>query len=201
MENPVDTTFPRINYDAFWMRMCNKHFKTSHCSYHGNSWKQCYAENFTKNLICNYKIEQNINQVLSYFKTFSEYIFNLELPTFPAGFDISLITGWFVNLTSLEIKYSPELQDDKNVNFLKKKLTPIKDEYTKFGMRFADIKKFAISIGEMDYLLNISLQGNFIDDEMIKYLSTGLITNNTLRYLDLSNNHLTEIGYFINKKN
>jgi Ran GTPase-activating protein (RanGAP) involved in mRNA processing and transport len=61
-------------------------------------------------------------------------------------------------------------------------------------MRFADIKKFSISIGELDYLLNISLQGNFVDDEMMKWFSTGLITNHTLRYLDLSNNHLTENG-------
>jgi len=176
------------------MRMCNKHFKTSDCTFHGNSWKQCYAENYTKNLICTFNIEKNPEEILSYFKIFHEYIFNLELPTFPAGFDISLITGYFVNLASLEIKYSPELKEDKKTNFLKKKLTPIKDEYTKFGMRFADIKKFAISIGELDYLLNISLQGNFIDDEMMKFFSTGLITNHTLRYLDLSNNHLTENG-------
>ena len=116
------------------------------------------------------------------------------MPTFPAGFDISLITGYFINLASLDIKYSPELKEDKKQNFLKKKLTPIKDEYTKFGMRFADIKKFAISIGELDYILNISLQGNFIDDDMMKWFSTGLITNCTLRYLDLANNQLTENG-------
>ena len=56
------------------------------------------------------------------------------------------------------------------------------------------MKKFSLAIGELDYLLNVSLQGNFIDDEMLKWLSTGLITNHTLRYLDLSNNKITEQG-------
>jgi len=151
-----------------------------------------------KNLICNFNPEtDNKEDIIKYFDILKLHIFNLELPTFPAGFDISLIPSYFINLTSLEIKYSPELKEDRKTNFLKKKLTPIKDEYTKFGMRFTDMKKFAIAIGELDYILNVSLQGNFIDDEMIKWLSTGLITNHTLRYLDLSNNKITEQGYLI----
>jgi len=149
-----------------------------------------------KNLICNFNPEMGKkDEILKYFNILYRYIFNLELPTYPAGFDLSLIPNYFVNLASLEIKYSPELKEDRKTNFLKKKLTPIKDEYTKFGMRFTDMKKFAIAIGELDYILNISLQGNFIDDEMIKWLSTGLITNHTLRNLDLSNNKITEQGY------
>jgi hypothetical protein len=148
-----------------------------------------------KNLICNFNPESsNKEEVMKYFEILKMHISNLELPTFPAGFDLSAIPSYFVNLASLEIKYSPELKEDRKTNFLKKKLTPIKDEYTKFGMRFTDMKKFAIAIGELDYILNVSLQGNFIDDEMIKWLSTGLITNHTLRYLDLSNNRITEQG-------
>lgn len=148
-----------------------------------------------KNLICNFNPETGSKEdVMKYFQILKLHIFNLELPTFPAGFDISTIPSYFVNLTSFEIKYSPELKEDRKTNFLKKKLTPIKDEYTKFGMRFSDMKKFAIAIGELDYILNVSLQGNFIDDEMIKWLSTGLITNHTVRYLDLSNNRITEQG-------
>lgn len=148
-----------------------------------------------KNLICNFNPENGKKEeILKFFDILKFHIFNLDLPTFPAGFDISWISSYFINLASIEIKYSPELKDDKKINFLKKKLTPIKDEYTKFGMRFLDMKKFSLAIGELDYLLNVSLQGNFIDDEMLKWLSTGLITNHTLRYLDLSNNKITEQG-------
>lgn len=164
-----------------------------------------------RSLICNFNPEIGKKEdIMKYFEILKFHIFNLELPTFPAGFDISSIPNYFLNLASLEIKYSPGLKEkrktdvlnsDKNesteenkTNFLGKNLTPIKDEYTKFGMRFADMKKFAIALGELDYILNVSLQGNFIDDEMIKWFSTGLITNHTLRYLDLSNNRITEQG-------
>ncbi len=150
-----------------------------------------------KNLICNFNPEtSNKEDLMKYFDHMGMHIFNLELPTFRAGFDLSIIPSFFINLASLEIKYSPELKEDRKTNFLKKKLTPIKDEYTKFGMRFTDMKKFAVAIGELDYIMNVSLQGNFIDDEMMKWLSTGLITNHTLRYLDLSNNKISEEGYF-----
>jgi hypothetical protein len=163
-----------------------------------------------KTIICNFNPETGKKEdIMKYFDILKFYIFNLELPTFPAGFEISAIPNYLVNLASLEIKYSPGLKEKKKIeslntdrnettenktNFLGKNLTPIKDEYTKFGMRFSDMKKFAIALGELDYILNISLQGNFIDDEMIKWLSTGLITNHTLRYMDLSNNRITEQG-------
>ena len=104
------------------MRACNKHYKTSDCTYHGNSWKQCYAENYMKNLICNFNSENGKKEeILKFFDILKFHIFNLDLPTFPAGFDISLISSYFINLASIEIKYSPELKDDKKINFLKKK--------------------------------------------------------------------------------
>jgi Leucine-rich repeat (LRR) protein len=70
----------------------------------------------------------------------------------------------------------------------------IKEEYTRFGMRMVDLKQFSLALGELNYLLNLTLQGNFIDDEMIDWLVPGLITNHTLRNLDLSNNKITDKG-------
>jgi len=40
----------------------------------------------------------------------------------------------------------------------------------------------------------LTLQGNFLDDEMMKWLVSGLITNHTIRNLDLSNNKITDKG-------
>lgn len=65
-------------------------------------------------------------------------------------------------------------------------------------MRVTDLKYFSILMGELNYLLALTLQGNFIDDDMIKWLTSGLISNHTLRYLDLSNNKITEKGYGYN---
>jgi Leucine-rich repeat (LRR) protein len=61
-------------------------------------------------------------------------------------------------------------------------------------MRMVDLKQFSLALGELNYLLNLTLQGNFIDDEMIDWLVPGLITNHTLRNLDLSNNKITDKG-------
>ena len=61
-------------------------------------------------------------------------------------------------------------------------------------MRISDLKMFSVAMGDLNYLLSLTLQGNFIDDDMIKWLVSGLISNHTLRYLDLSNNKITEKG-------
>ena len=61
-------------------------------------------------------------------------------------------------------------------------------------MRVNDLKQFSCMMGDLNYLLSLTLQGNFIDDEMLKWLISGLISNHTLRYLDLSNNKITEKG-------
>ena len=49
-------------------------------------------------------------------------------------------------------------------------------------------------ITDLSYLLLLTLWGNLVDDEMIKWLVPGLITNQTLRELDLSSNKITEKG-------
>ena len=61
-------------------------------------------------------------------------------------------------------------------------------------MQMGDLKQFAISLGELNYLLCLTLQGNYIDDEMVTWLVSGLICNHTLRSLDLSNNKISDKG-------
>ncbi len=61
-------------------------------------------------------------------------------------------------------------------------------------MQMSDLKTFSISLGELNYLLNLTLQGNLIDDEMCTWLVSGLICNHTLRSLDLSNNRISNKG-------
>jgi Ran GTPase-activating protein (RanGAP) involved in mRNA processing and transport len=57
-----------------------------------------------------------------------------------------------------------------------------------------DLKQFSVAVGDLNYILSLTFQGNFIDDEMISWLIPGLISNHTLRTLDLSNNKITENG-------
>jgi len=121
-------------------------------------------------------------------------VFNLDIPTFSYKFDISFIPQYFINLTNLSLKYSPILKEIRTRDVFTKNLEPIGDEYSQFGMRIPDLKKFCILITDLSYFLTLSLQGNLVDDEMIKWLVPGLITNQTLRNLDLSNNRITGKG-------
>ncbi len=47
----------------------------------------------------------------------------MEVPTFSSEFNIGKIPQYFVNLTSLELKYSPILADFKKEDILRRKLT------------------------------------------------------------------------------
>ncbi len=124
MDHPIETTFPLIDYESFWQRACEKHFKCFDCSMHGNSWKQTYTENYIKKLVSNFNADKGdkLENVLKFFEIMKFYVYNLEIPTFSNDFNISKIPLYFLNMTSLELKYSPILSQDKNDELAKKKL-------------------------------------------------------------------------------
>ena len=194
----IEDLYPYIDYEPFWERACKHKYKSDDCSISGNSWKQLYVETYVKNLISNFKIEEDNDESLDNLKRVCDMIkysvFNLDIPTFSYKFDISFIPQYFVNLTNLSLKYSPILKENRTKDIFTKNLEPIGEEYTQFGMRIPDLKKFCILITDLSYFLSLSLQGNLVDDEMIKWLVPGLIMNQTLRNLDLSNNRITGKG-------
>ena len=194
----IEDLYPFIDYEPFWERACRNKYKSDGCSISGNSWKQLYVETFVKELISNFKADTDDQEALDHLKNVCDMIkysvFNLDIPTFSYKFDISFIPQYFVNLTNLSLKYSPILKEVRTRDVFTKNLEPIGDEYSQFGMRIPDLKKFCILITDLSYFLTLSLQGNLVDDEMIKWLVPGLITNQTLRHLDLSNNRITGKG-------
>ena len=194
----LEDLYPFIDYEPFWERACRQKYKSDDCSISGNSWKQLYVETYVKNLISNFKIEEDNEESLDNLKKVCDMIkysvFNLDIPTFSYKFDISFIPQYFINLTNLSLKYSPILKENRTKDIFTKNLEPIGEEYTQFGMRIPDLKKFCILITDLSYFLSLSLQGNLVDDEMIKWLVPGLIMNQTLRNLDLSNNRITGKG-------
>lgn len=61
-------------------------------------------------------------------------------------------------------------------------------------MRIPSLKLLAIRMKDLTCLTDLTLQGNFIDEEMIKWLSSGLISNHTISYLNLANNEINSKG-------
>jgi hypothetical protein len=124
---PVDITFPLIDYEPYWEKACKKDFGLVDCCQHGNSWKQCYAENYVKRMITNFDVSKGdkMENIIKLLELFRYHVFNLEIPTFSVDFEIDKIPMHFVNLTSLELKYSPILREGKrkNMNIFNKQLT------------------------------------------------------------------------------
>ena len=48
------------------------------------------------------------------------------------------------------------------------KLELIEDEYSQLEIRIPDLKKFCVSI-DLSYFLSLTLCGNLVEDEMIKW--------------------------------
>jgi hypothetical protein len=119
--------FPLIGYENYWKRACKDKFNALDFSKHGNSWKQCYAENSIKELLTDYlkKDEDSDKQLLQFFDLFKHFVFNLELSYYSCDFQISYLLQYFFNLITLELKYSPKLIEKDRSEFYKKKLTRI----------------------------------------------------------------------------
>ena len=64
-------------------------------------------------------------------------------------------------------------------------------------MRIPDLKLFALSMKDLTNLSLLTFQGNFMDEEMMKWLVSGLISNHSVRFLDLSNNQINDNGYIL----
>lgn len=194
----IEDIFPYIDYEPFWKRACEFRFKDLDISNPQAKWKQLYAENHIQNLISHYTTnytEEDMDYLIRVCQMVKDYIFNLTIPTFCYKFEISFIPQYFTNLNKLYLKYSPILIEHKERgNFYTSGLEPIEDEYLAFGIRVPDLKNFCLLIPNLKNFKSLSLQGNLVDDEMIKCLVPGLISNPILEDLDLSNNHITEQG-------
>lgn len=187
----IQVSFESISYEKYWQRACYVKYKAIDVYNHGNSWKQCFAENYLKEVILNFNKDRGDILLKQASLLMKDYIFNLELNYLSSDIDFQFLIDTFHNLTSLQIKYSPYLLEKTNCNeSLLKTIQPIKDEYSRFGMRINSIKYLSIRLKDMNYLLDLNLQGNFLDDEIIKWLVPGLISNQSISYLNLSNNLL-----------
>jgi len=110
VDYPLKTVFPIISNETYWKRACKSHFKSADFCNHGNSWKQCYAENYVQKLLNEFNPENDdFEGLFVYFDLLKLYVFNIDISYYAAGFDVSRILQTFTNLTMLQVKYSPKL--------------------------------------------------------------------------------------------
>ncbi|CAN0023881.1 unnamed protein product, partial [Ectocarpus sp. 12 AP-2014] len=95
--------------------------------------------------------------------------------------DMRAVCEVLQNLTMLDVTYS--------VNSI-----GMKYERMLFGMKISDANCLAKAIQATQTMASLVLQGNLIDDDLMRMLMTGLIRNSTITYLDVSHNKITNHG-------
>ncbi|CAM9783753.1 unnamed protein product, partial [Choristocarpus tenellus] len=70
----------------------------------------------------------------------------------------------------------------------------MKYERMLFGMKISDASCLAKTIQQSTHLTSLVLQSNLIDDDLMRMLMTGLIRNDTITFLDVSHNKITNHG-------
>jgi hypothetical protein len=60
----IISTFELINYENYWRRACYEKFKSAEVILHGQSWKQCFSENYIQELITNFKLEDGEHYII-----------------------------------------------------------------------------------------------------------------------------------------
>jgi hypothetical protein len=109
ISSDIENSFVYIDYENYWRRACYEHFRSAEVLMHGDNWKQCYAENYVKEVITNFNENSDLNDLIRIFIIMKNHIFNLEVPYFSSSFDVSLIPKYFINIAKLDLRYSPKL--------------------------------------------------------------------------------------------
>jgi hypothetical protein len=70
-----------------------------------------------------------------------------------------------------------------------------KNVYLAFGMKLFEGKNLGDAIKNCYNLLSLKLQGNMIDDDLFRFIVSGLNLNNSLIELDFSHNLISDEGF------
>lgn len=63
-----------------------------------------------------------------------------------------------------------------------------------FGMKLSDCRSLARCLEYCEALVRLDLRGNFLDDDKLRMLASGLINNLSVVHLDLSHNRIADRG-------
>ena len=63
-----------------------------------------------------------------------------------------------------------------------------------FGMKLSDCRSLARCLEYCETLVSLDLSGNLLDDDKLRMLASGLVTNLSVVHLDLGNNKIADRG-------
>mmetsp|Transcript_5236 Transcript_5236/g.9253 ORF Transcript_5236/g.9253 Transcript_5236/m.9253 type:complete len:465 (-) Transcript_5236:13-1407(-) len=200
----IEIASANIYDENYWRRraMSQSSWKHYEIANHGMTWKQLYLEKSLQDLLETYVPDKRIQKarqptryyddepeeekisektILSHLVASQDYVFQLSVAQLLSHIDLGILFENLPNLTRLELTYGV-----KRVGMCY--------DRSLFGMKTCDATSLACALKTTQTLTTLILPCNLIDDDLLRLLMTGLISNHTITHLDLSHNKITNHG-------
>jgi hypothetical protein len=181
---PPEISARYVFNEAYWKRCCVEKYGWHNCQIaeHGFLWKQVYFEKLITERLEDFDPQsQNIESLYELVDACMDYLFTVSFRQLPSHLDLSELCSYLPNLIKLDLSYGV---NKVGMNY----------ERMLFGMKISDASTLAKLFERTQTLTTLIMEGNMIDDDLLRVLMTGLIKNNTITHLNISHNKITNHG-------
>jgi len=179
----LEATIRSIHSEPYWRRCCMDRWKNCHEMMKVASWKQMYLEHHVRDLLETYDPDtvdgKEFNQQL---KLVVNFVHSVEVHQLLSHLSPVEITQNLTKMSKLKVTYGVQ--------------RPLRMDYNRmlFGMQMPDATAWAQVFKDTPTLTMLTLSGNLIDDDMMRFMALGLKENTTITQLDLSHNKIGNRG-------
>jgi hypothetical protein len=183
---PPEIAARYIYNENYWKRCCVEKYDWSKCqlSDHGLLWKQLYFEKLLQERLEDFDSQtEDIDVLADLLDACKDYIFTITFHQLPSHISLADVCSPEIlpNLTKLDLNYGV---NKIGMNY----------ERMLFGMKISDATSLAKVFEITPTVTTVVLNGNTVDDDLLRIMMTGLIKNHTITSLDFSHNKITNHG-------
>lgn len=177
---PIAITAPYVHHESYWKRACETRWKNVRPGpeEHGWSWKQAYMETHIQELVMKSEDEEHLASEIMAAKY---YLFFINVSQLPSHMNMRVLFMNAPTVTTLAVTFGAKHLGSEY-------------ERSQFGMRLQDAANLCECIKNSLCLTSLSLTCNLLDDDLVKLLSLGLLSNKTITELNLSHNRISDSG-------
>ena len=172
-----------IDDEDYWRKRALHRWSKCEISGHGSSWKQLYFEKYIEETIERFDpLLSDIDDLRRLLTFASPFVRNLIIQQIPSHIDLQIIFNCMPSaLCSLSLSYGMR---DVGMDY----------DRSLFGMKLSDCRSLARSLETAETLTHLNLSNNFLDDDKVRIICSGLVDNLSVTHLDLSHNKIADRG-------
>ena len=172
-----------IDDEDYWRKRALHRWSKCEISGHGSSWKQLYFEKYIEETIERFDpLLSDIDDLRRLLTFASPFVRNLIIQQIPSHIDLQIIFNCMPSaLCSLSLSYGMR---DVGMDY----------DRSLFGMKLSDCRSLARSLETAETLTHLNLSNNFLDDDKVRMICSGLVDNLSVTHLDLSHNKIADRG-------